>query len=213
MSVGIACLVTDDAATAQRLATELDRLNRERREIEATMQDEALAALDAPVDVATSTFASIGAEWHQGVIGVVASRLKDRYHRPAMVFAQAGKGELRGSGRAIAGFHLRDALDLVSKREPGMISRFGGHAFAAGLSLPEGELARFSRGLRAGRERMAHPGAIATAHRNRRRAGGGGPDPELAQDLETTVWGQGFARPSFDNEFKVYRSASSGKST
>ena len=104
----------------------------------------ALAALDAPVDVEGCTLCLYRREWHQGVVGVVASRLKDRYHRPVIVFAQAGNGELRGSGRAIAGFHLRDALDLVAKRAPGMIIRFGGHAFAAGLSLREGELARFT---------------------------------------------------------------------
>jgi single-stranded-DNA-specific exonuclease len=203
MSIGIACLVTDDAATAQRLAMELDRLNRERRDIEATMQDEALAALEAPADVATSTVCLYRAEWHQGVIGVVASRLKDRYHRPTLVFAHAGKGELRGSGRAIAGFHLRDALDLISKREPGMISRFGGHAFAAGLSLPEAEFARFSVAFeRVGKEWLT------AAQLQRRVETDGALAAEdvtlaLAQDLETTVWGQGFARPSFDNEFKV----------
>ena len=101
MSIGIACLVTDDPATAQRLALELDRLNHERRDIEATMHDEALTALDTPVDVEASTLCLYRREWHQGVVGIVASRLKDRYHRPTMVFAHAGKGELRGSGRAI----------------------------------------------------------------------------------------------------------------
>src|SRR6202171_3824430 len=123
MSIGIACLVTDDAATAQRLASQLDRLNRERRDIEATMQDEALAALDAPVDVEACTLCIYQREWHQGVIGVVASRLKDRYHRPTIVFALAGNGALRGSGGPIAGFHLRDALDVGAKRAPGKIGR------------------------------------------------------------------------------------------
>jgi len=203
MSIGIACLVTDDPATAQRLASDLDRLNRERCDIEATMQDEALAALDAPVDVEASTLCLYRREWHQGVVGVVASRLKDRYHRPAIVFAQAGNGELRGSGRSIPGFHLRDALDLVAKRAPGVISRFGGHAFAAGLSLPEGQLARFTEEFdRVGREwltaaqlelRIETDGALSADEITL----------SLAEEFETSIWGQGFPRPSFDNEFKV----------
>ncbi len=203
MSIGIACLVTDDRASAQHLASELDRLNRERRDIEATMQDEALVALDAPVDVEASTLCLYRQEWHQGVVGVVASRLKDRYHRPTIVFAQAGNGELRGSGRSIAGFHLRDALDLVSKRAPGMISRFGGHAFAAGLSLPEAELARFTEEF----ERVAREWLTAAQLQQRIETDGALSANELtltlAQDFETSVWGQGFPRPSFDNEFRV----------
>src|SRR5678815_418043 len=139
------CLLADSERAAEPLARELDRLNRDRREIEATMQDEALA------EVASGTFADTGAftvcvhrpDWHQGVIGIVASRLKDRYHRPVIVFARGGETELRGSGRSIAGFHLRDALDLVTKRAPGTILRFGGHAFAAGLSIPPAALPAF----------------------------------------------------------------------
>jgi len=203
MSIGIACLLTDDRATAERLASELDRLNRERRDIEATMQDQALAALDAPVDVEACTLCLYRPEWHQGVVGIVASRLKDRYHRPTIVFAQAGNAELRGSGRAIAGFHLRDALDLVAKRAPGMIKRFGGHAFAAGLSIPESELPRF----RAEFERVAREW-LTLAQLQRRIETDGALSAEeltleLARDFSANVWGQGFPRPSFDNEFKV----------
>jgi single-stranded-DNA-specific exonuclease len=137
------------------------------------------------------------------VVGVVASRLKDRYHRPVIVFAQAGNGELRGSGRAIAGFHLRDALDLVAKRAPGMIIRFGGHAFAAGLSLPEAELARFSEEF----ERVAREWLTAAQLERRIETDGALSVDELtldlASDFSTNVWGQGFPRPTFDNEFKV----------
>ena len=203
MSIGIACLVTDDPPTAQRLAAELDRLNRERRDIEATMQDEALASLEATVDDQACSVCLYRREWHQGVVGVVASRLKDRYHRPTIVFAHAGNGELRGSGRAIAGFHLRDALDLVSKRAPGMIIRFGGHAYAAGLSLPETELGRFTEAF----EQVAREWL--TAAQLQRRIETDGPllvdelTLALAEDFSTNVWGQGFPRPSFDNEFKV----------
>ena len=203
MSIGISCLVTDDPATAERLASQLDRLNRERREIESAMQDEALAALDAPVDVEACTVCVYRPEWHQGVVGVVASRLKDRYHRPTIVFAKAGDGELRGSGRAIAGFHLRDALDLVAKRAPGMISRFGGHAFAAGLSLPESELSRF----RVQFETVAREWLTAAQLQRQVETDGALSADELtldlAQDFSTTVWGQGFPAPCFDNEFKV----------
>jgi single-stranded-DNA-specific exonuclease len=203
MSIGIACLVTDDPVTAQRLASELDRLNRERRDIEVTMQDEALAALDTPVDVEACTVCLYRPEWHQGVVGVVASRLKDRYHRPTIVFARTENGELRGSGRAIPGFHLRDALDLVAKRAPGMIIRFGGHAFAAGLSLPESELARFALEF----ERVAREWLTAAQLERRIETDGDLSVDELtldlARDFSTNVWGQGFPRPSFDNEFKV----------
>ncbi|HEY8244802.1 MAG TPA: single-stranded-DNA-specific exonuclease RecJ, partial [Casimicrobiaceae bacterium] len=137
MSLGIRCLTTDDEREAFALATELDRMNRERRAIEATIEEEALADLDA-LAAGVGDRASVcvhRATWHQGVVGIVASRLKDRVHRPVIVFAPGSDGELRGSGRSIEGFHLRDALDLVSKREPGAILRFGGHAFAAGLTL------------------------------------------------------------------------------
>src|SRR5262249_22657644 len=142
MSIGIACLLADDDTIALRAADQLDRLNRERREVEATMQDQALASIDATVVDDAYTLCLYRPEWHQGVIGVVASRLKDRFHRPTLVFARGADGELRGSGRAIPGFHLRDALDLVAKRLPGAILRFGGHAHAAGLSLAEAELPR-----------------------------------------------------------------------
>ena len=118
-------------------------------------------------------FACTGAEWHQGVVGIVASRLKDRYHRPAIVFARGGDGELRGSGRAIAGFHLRDALDLVAKRAPGMISRFGGHAYAAGLSLARSRRSPASPpSSSASAREWLSPAQLQAHDRNRRRAGG-----------------------------------------
>jgi single-stranded-DNA-specific exonuclease len=203
MSIGIACLTTDDEATAQRLALELDRLNRERREVEATMKEEALAGLDVATDTGSCSICLYRPEWHPGVVGILASRLKDRFHRPAVVFARAAGGELRGSGRAIAGFHLRDALDLVSKRAPGTISRFGGHAFAAGLSLPEPALERFALEFErvcsewlspASRERLFETdGALPAAELN----------IGLARDLSACVWGQGFAAPAFDDAFSV----------
>ena len=204
MSIGIACLLADDQATADRLAGELDRLNRERRDLEATMQEQALADLDATVDDSGSTLCLYRAEWHQGVVGIVAARLKDRYHRPTIVFARGGPdGELRGSGRAIAGFHLRDALDLVAKRAPGTITRFGGHAFAAGLSLREAALPRFTAEFeQVGREWLT-PALLRRAIETDGALDPGELTLGLAQSCAAQVWGQGFPAPAFDAEFAV----------
>ena len=204
MSIGIACLTTDDQAVADRLAAELDRLNRERREVEATMQDQAQDDLESGVDGARCTLCLYRAEWHQGVVGIVASRLKERYHRPAIVFAPGGAaGELRGSGRAIAGFHLRDALDLVAKRAPGTIIRFGGHAYAAGLSLPQAALPRFIDEFeQVGREWLS-PALLAHAIETDGALAPAELTLDLARSCATQVWGQGFPVPAFDAEFAV----------
>jgi single-stranded-DNA-specific exonuclease len=203
MSIGIACLLADDAPTAQRLAGELDRLNRERREVETAMQEQALSAADAIVAGDAHTLCLFRPDWHQGVVGLVASRLKDRFHRPVIVFAPGAEGELRGSGRTIGGFHLRDALDLVSKRAPGTITRFGGHALAAGLTLPHAALSRFSAAF----EGVAREWLPATALRRTVETDGALTPEQLtlsfAQDLATGVWGQGFPAPVFDGEFEV----------
>ncbi|MEP7330228.1 MAG: single-stranded-DNA-specific exonuclease RecJ [Betaproteobacteria bacterium] len=206
MSLGIRCLLASTEAEARPLADALDQLNRERRAVEAVMQDEALADLD--VQTADSiaerfTVCLFRAEWHQGVVGIVASRLKDRYHRPAIVFARGMAGELKGSGRSIAGLHLRDALDLVSKRAPDVISRFGGHAFAAGLTITEADLPRFIDTFDdVVREQLG--GIPPTAHCD----SDGALDPgeltfELAQSLRQRVWGQGLPPPVFDDVFSV----------
>lgn len=128
MSLGIRCLLTDDATEASEIAAKLDALNHERRSIEADMQDSALSALDTFDPAASYSLALFNEDWHQGVIGILASRLKDKFHRPVIAFAHAKNGELKGSGRSIPGLHLRDALDLVSKRHPNLILKFGGHA-------------------------------------------------------------------------------------
>ena len=130
-------------AARLRLRAELDRLNRERREIEADMQEDALAALDAMAAEEACSLTLFDPGWHQGVIGIVACRLKERFHRPAIAFARGNAGEIKGSGRSIPGLHLRDALDLVAKRHPGLILKFGGHAAAAGLTLRESDFGRF----------------------------------------------------------------------
>ena len=207
MAVGIRCLLAETAASALPLAVALDRLNRERRDIEATMQDEALAELDARAAATAGdacTLCLYRPEWHQGVVGIVASRLKDRLHRPVMVFARAGgAGELRGSGRSIAGFHLRDALDLVAKRAPGMLVRFGGHAYAAGLTLAEADLTRFAAAFEAVAREQLSPAQL---RRTLESDGTLAPDEldlGLAEVLRGEVWGQGFPAPVFDDTFAV----------
>ena len=203
MSIGIACLLArdDDAATA--LAAELEGLNRERREVEATMQDQALDSLDASVGDEQYTLCVYRPEWHQGVIGIVASRLKDRFHRPAIVFARSGDGELRGSGRSISGFHLRDALDLVAKRAPGTIKRFGGHAFASGLTIPEARLAEFVIEFECvARERLS-PSALRRTVETDGELGASELTLALAREIGAEVWGQGFPAPLFEGDFGV----------
>jgi single-stranded-DNA-specific exonuclease len=206
MSIGIRCLLADTAADAAPLAHELDRLNRERRDVEGAMQEEALADLESASESATAdrfTLCLFRPEWHQGVVGIVASRLKDRYHRPTIVFARAADGELRGSGRSIGGFHLRDALDQVTKRAPGIIQRFGGHAFAAGLTIEESALPEFSAAF----EEIARA-ELTPAHLRRAVETDGPLAPgeltvELARMLAERVWGQGFTAPTFDDRFVV----------
>ena len=207
MAVGIRCLLAETAASALPLAVALDRLNRERRDVEATMQDEALAELDARAAATAGdacTLCLYRPEWHQGVVGIVASRLKDRLHRPVMVFARAGgAGELRGSGRSIAGFHLRDALDLVAKRAPGMLVRFGGHAYAAGLTLAEADLPRFAAAFEAVAREQLSPAQLRRTLESDGALAPGELDLGLAEVLRGEVWGQGFPAPVFDDTFAV----------
>jgi len=204
MSLGIRCLIADSDAEAAPLAAELDRLNRERRGVEATMQAEALAALEsATVDADAYTVCLYQPQWHAGVVGIVAARLKDRYHRPAMVFARAADGTLKGSGRSIEGLHLRDALDRVAKLAPGVLERYGGHAFAAGASVPEARLPAFAAAF----EDVARA-TITPEHLRRLHASDGELPPgtltfALAQSIRAGVWGQGLPAPAFDGEFAV----------
>jgi single-stranded-DNA-specific exonuclease len=206
MSLGIQCLLAHTEAVAMPLAHELDRLNRERRQIEATMQDEALDAVEragAPGDGDAYTLCVHQPDWHQGVIGIVASRLKDRYHRPVIVFARSGERELRGSGRSIPGFHLRDALDLVAKRSPGTILRFGGHAFAAGLSIVPDALPAFVMAFEGvARERLTQAD-LQRIHESDGALAPGELTLGLATTLGDCVWGQGFPPPAFDDKFDV----------
>lgn len=203
MSLGIECLTTDDPARAAAIAQELDALNRERRAIEADMQESALATLEQSADASGYTLSLYDETWHQGVIGIVASRIKDKFHRPAVAFARGNEGEIKGSGRSIRGLHLRDALDLVSKRAPGLILRFGGHAAAAGLTLREHDFARFQALF----ESVVR-GLLAPADLEREIETDGSlplPDAtlETARALSNAIWGQGFPEPRFDDAFEV----------
>jgi single-stranded-DNA-specific exonuclease len=203
MSLGIECLCTDDEGRAWAIAQELDGINRERRDIEAGMQDTALALLDDFNPSDNTTITVFDASWHQGVIGIVASRLKDKFYRPTITFAPADNGMIKGSGRSIAGFHLRDALDLVSKHAPTLIDKFGGHAMAAGLTLRADAFDAFAAAFeQVGRswldsrqlERVVETdGALEDAYFT----------VEFIELLDSQVWGQGFAPPLFCDEFKV----------
>ena len=203
MTVGIACLLALDEDTAAPLATELDRLNRERREVESAMHEQALGDLETTVEDDQYTLCIYRPEWHQGVVGIVASRLKERFHRPTIVFARGNDGALRGSGRAISGFHLRDALDLVAKRAPGAIDRFGGHAFAAGLSLRESELPRFAAEFERVAQEWLSPAALRRTLETDGELEAGELTLGLAQSIAAEVWGQGFPAPVFEGEFAV----------
>jgi single-stranded-DNA-specific exonuclease len=205
MSLGIACLLADEFAQATQIAQQLDAINRERRDVQAAMQDD---ALDAIADQSLAARAGIvlhQAHWHQGVVGVVAGRIKELYWRPTIAFAPADEtlATLRGSGRSIPGLHLRDALDLVSKRAPGVIQKFGGHAMAAGLSIAAQDLPAFSASFEDVCDELLPPSA-----RQRALETDGAITPQdmttpLVEMLNAQVWGQGFAAPLFEDTFTV----------
>ena len=203
MTVGIECLTTDDPRRALDLARQLDELNRERRAIEADMQFGALAELDEIELGSRRTITLFNDAWHQGVVGLVASRIKERHHRPTIAFARADERNLRGSGRSIEGVHLRDMLDLVTKAAPSMIEKFGGHAMAAGLTLPAERYEAFSQAFEAATR------ASADAELFARRVATDGPllpaeiNLALTEAIDRQIWGQGFLPPLFDNEFAV----------
>jgi single-stranded-DNA-specific exonuclease len=203
MRLGIEALATADYGRALNIAQDLDRLNRERRELEDSMRNDADAAL-AGVDVdGAASIVLYDARWHQGVVGLLAGRLKDRHHRPAIALAPAGDGEVRGSGRSIPGLHLRDALDLVSKRAPGLLVRFGGHAAAAGLALRAADVERFRDAFEATVREMVDPAALARAVETDGSLEPGYASLAVARMLDDEVWGQGFPPPLFADEFAV----------
>jgi single-stranded-DNA-specific exonuclease len=203
MSLGIECLTTDDEGRAWAIAQQLDAINRERRDIEADMQDTALALLDSFNPQDKTTISVFDESWHQGVIGIVASRLKDKFYRPTITFAPGGDGLIKGSGRSIAGFHLRDALDLVSKHAPTLIEKFGGHAMAAGLTIRADAFDAFASAFETvGRDWLSinqlervieTDGPLEDAYFT----------TQFIELMDSQVWGQGFAPPVFCDEFRV----------
>ena len=207
MSIGIECLLAESSASARGFAEKLHQLNRERRDIEQSMQQDALAqleAIDLESDASLFAMTLYDPAWHQGVIGILASRIRERVHRPTLVFADAEEGILKGSGRSIAGLHLRDVLDQVATQHPGLLTKFGGHAMAAGLSLKKDDLHRFKQALN---------DAVADAL--------GHTPPERTEDSDGTLapgdfglllaeqlasggpWGQHFPEPLFDGKFSI----------
>ncbi len=203
MSLGIECLTTDDEGRAWAIAQQLDAINRERRDIEAGMQDTALLLLDDFNPADRRTIAVFDPSWHQGVIGIVASRLKDKFYRPTITFAPGDEGFIKGSGRSIAGFHLRDALDLVSKHAPSVMTKFGGHAMAAGLTIHAEAFDAFSQAFEAvGRDWLTQnqlervietDGELEDSYYS----------VEFITLMDQQVWGQGFAPPVFCDHFRV----------
>ncbi|MBA3023674.1 MAG: single-stranded-DNA-specific exonuclease RecJ [Gammaproteobacteria bacterium] len=203
MGLGIRCLLTDDANEANEIAAKLDALNQERRSIEADMQDSALTALESFDPAESYSLALFNDEWHQGVIGILASRLKDKFHRPVIAFARSQTGELKGSGRSIVGLHLRDALDLVSKRQPHLILKFGGHAMAAGLSIPEQALDEFRIAFESVVQEMLDSKALVRSIATDGELDKAEFSLRMARELQAQVWGQGFPEPLFEGEFRV----------
>ncbi|MGB9989642.1 single-stranded-DNA-specific exonuclease RecJ [Pseudoduganella rhizocola] len=203
MSLGIECLLTDDEGHAWALAQRLNEINLQRREIEAEMQDAAMLHLDDFKPADSTTITVFDESWHQGVIGIVASRLKEKFYRPTITFAPAGDGWIKGSGRSISGFHLRDALDLVSKRAPSLIDKFGGHAMAAGLSIRADAFEAFSQAFETvGRSLLSEQQLERVIETD-------GPledhyyTTQFIELMDGQVWGQGFAPPVFCDEFRV----------
>jgi len=210
MTLGIECLVTDDLSRATELAQSLDRINRERKTIEGHMRDQALALAEDMLDSDAHIPAAIcifDPDFHEGVVGIVASRLKDKWHRPTFVFAMSQGDDtgdtLKGSGRSIPGFHLRDALDLVAKRHPGVLLRFGGHAMAAGCTIDADQLDVFEAALQQVAsewldvQTLTHiietDGPLAPEYRH----------PDVVEHIQKAVWGQGFSTPVFSESLTV----------
>jgi len=202
MSLGIECLIADDEARAANCAQELDRLNRQRREIEAGMLEQALERLQSLEAQAESVF--FAPQWHEGVVGILASRLKDRLHRPVICFARSTDGRsLKGSGRSLPGHHLRDCLDLIAKRLPGLIVRFGGHAQAAGLTIAEDELERFAIAFERALEETLPASARTRTVETDGTLAHADTTLDIARLLEDGIWGQGFPQPLFCDTFAV----------
>ena len=206
MHLGIECLITNDPARAKELAAALHAINAARRDLQDGMVDAAIANVDATPTAAALAPCLFDGDWHAGVVGLVASKLKEKLHRPVLAFAPSGNddGLLRGSARSIAGFHMRDAIALVDAREPGLIARFGGHAMAAGLTLEQAALPRFTAAI----EQVAAD--LGVAELLQPAIDSDGSLPAEALDIAHAIalrdggsWGQGYPEPAFDDEFAL----------
>jgi single-stranded-DNA-specific exonuclease len=203
MTIGIRCLLAETPQEAMQYAQQLHVLNAERKQIEAEMQWDAMADLTQDFRDDQYTISVFQPDWHQGVIGILASRIKERFHRPVIAFADAGDGFIKGSGRSIAGLHLRDALDLVTKQQPDLIIKFGGHAMAAGLSIRADDFSRFQQTFEHVvqslidaeilQEVLETDGALAAQEMTM----------QTAEAIADQVWGQGFPQPVFYDTFQV----------
>jgi single-stranded-DNA-specific exonuclease len=203
MSLGIECLTTDDEGRAWAIAQQLDEINRTRRDIEAGMQDTALSLLDNFKPQDSMTISVFDPSWHQGVIGIVASRLKDKFYRPTITFAPGEDGWIKGSGRSIAGFHLRDALDLVSKHAPTLIDKFGGHAMAAGLTIRADAFDAFSAAFEAVGQAQLTAAQLERVVETDGMLEDAYYSTQFITLMDSHVWGQGFAPPVFSDRFRV----------
>jgi len=213
MAQGIECLLTENAEQAYAMAQQLDTLNRERREIEADMLASAESKVLSPElggvdcsELSTQDCFSLclyDPDWHQGVIGILASRLKDKTHRPVIAFARSSNGELKGSGRSIRGLHLRDALDLVAKRKPHLLQKFGGHAYAAGLSILESHFEEFTAIFEEIARSLLTPADLERIIESDGNLDAATMNLDLARTLTKQVWGQGFPQPAFQEKFSV----------
>ena len=203
MRLGIQCLLADNETEATRIAQQLQDLNVQRRSIEADMQEGATLTLDE-VDVQNQYSLSLYQDdWHQGVIGILASRIKERFHRPTIAFADAGDGLLKGSGRSIAGLHLRDALDLLTKHQPDLIVKFGGHAMAAGLTIKQTDYEKFNHSFEAVVRSLITEADLESTLEVDGSLQANEMTFSTAQLIENQVWGQGFTPPIFYDRFEV----------
>ncbi|MFZ2973984.1 MAG: single-stranded-DNA-specific exonuclease RecJ [Ferribacterium limneticum] len=204
MRLGVECLLTDDASRALQIAQELDTLNRERREIESGMQEQALILLESlDANDATPGIALFDESWHEGVVGILASRIKDKLHRPVFAFAPGEGGIVKGSGRSIPGLHLRDALDLVAKRAPGLLIRFGGHAMAAGATVNAENFEKFKSLFAEVAGELLAPADLTRTLETDGNLEGSYISLATARLLENEIWGQGFPAPLFMDDFEV----------
>lgn len=204
MRLGVECLITNDPARALNIAQELNALNVARREIEADMQAQALTLLEAmDVNDAAPGVALFDASWHEGVVGILASRIKEKLHRPVFAFAPGEGGVIKGSGRSIPGLHLRDALDLMSKRAPDLLLRFGGHAMAAGTTLKAADFPRFQSLFAEVAGELLAPADLTRSLETDGPLEAGYVNLETAHLLQNEIWGQGFPAPLFVDDFDV----------